>query len=440
MSKSLKPLKFLKPLRSLIKPWKVILFLAGCALFLLVAWIAVCALRVQVIRIAVGPEGGTYDATAHRYMSILKKKGFDIELVHFDNTDEIARRVDDPGSDVDAGFSALNLDGNAFRHLVSLGEVQVQPVFIFSRNKAYRSGVRTFADLRGSSVVLPPERSVTSQAMLEIFQKFRVDQRNTKITFLPLKEAIDELRAGRFDAGVFILSADNPYIVDLATDTELTMNSVSDIDALVKTFPFLRRAVLPSGIYDLERPVPAANVPLIATGISVVIKKTLPPASVYALLEAMSEAHRQATYVSYAGEFPSYAGSSLAVHPLAPDFYRSGAPWMFANLPPGLANLVDRYLIALLAFWFLVGLRQRFEEASCLRLYLIQAWCGMVLRRMDRGLAQGKALSEVQRWMLEKVAHWVDRDDGQVDLKGLLVKVKAAATTMTQPQNRTEQP
>jgi TRAP-type uncharacterized transport system substrate-binding protein len=422
----------------------MILFIAGSALFLLLAWIAICAFRVQTIRVAVGPEGGTYDLTAHRYISILKKKGFDVELVHYDNTDEIAQSVDDIASDVDVGFSALNENSKEFRHLVSLGEIEIQPIFIFSRNTAYRGGISTFADLRGSSLVLPPERSVTSQAMLEIFQKFRVDRQNTKITFLPLKDAIDSLRAGRFDAGLFILSADNPYIVDLAVNTNLTMNSIGGIDSLVKKFSFLRRTVLPTGIYDLERTIPKTDVALVATGISVVVKKSLPPASVYALLEAMSEEHRQATYVSQSGEFPTSAGSALTVHPLARDYYRSGTPWMFSNLPPGLANLIDRYLVALLAFWFLVGLRQRFEEAVSLRFYLMHVLCGVALRWMERSLEQRKQLSEMQRWGLEKVMHWIDRDSerDQDDIKKLLVKVRAAVvgTTISQAQNRTGQP
>lgn len=412
--------------KSFIKPWKFILFSASCMVFLLLAWLAVCAFSVQTIRIAVGPEGGAYASTAHRYAEILGKRGYSVELVHYDNTDEIAGNVNDPGSDIDAGFSALNLDSKEYRHLVSLGAIETQPVFIFSRNTAYRRGIHTFADLRGTGIVLPPEHSVTSQAVLEILQKFRVDRQNTKITFLPLKDAVAQLRSGHFDAGVFILSADNPYILDLAVNAELTMSSVGDIDSLVKKFPFLHRAVLPAGIYDLERTVPAADVPLIATNISVVAKKTMRPASVYALLEAMSEAHRRATYVSRPGEFPSYAGGDLPVHPLVPDFYRSGTPWIFANLPPGLANLIDRYLVALLACWFLVGLRTRFEEALGLREYLGQVCCGFALKRMDAALSRGRELDEVERWLLQRIARWVNREGKPIDLKQLLDKVAAA--------------
>jgi TRAP-type uncharacterized transport system substrate-binding protein len=415
--------------QSNLKVFKFALAVAGILLILILVWLANLAFHVQNMTLAVGPEGGTYSAIAAKYAEILEKRGYHVDLVRFDNTDEIAESVNDPHSNIDAGFSALNLDGKKLSNLDSLGDIQIQPIFIFSQKTVSHRNIRTFSDLRGMSVVLPPEHSVTSRAMLEIFREFRVDQKNTRITFMSLKDAVAQLNAGHFDVGLFILSADNPYIIDLIRNPDLTLNAVSDIDSMVKKFPFLRRATLPAGIYDMDKNVPAADVPLIAANISIVAKKKMATGSVYALLEAMSETHRRSTYVSRPGEFPSYTGSDLPVHPLVPDFYRVGTPWIFVNLPPSLANAVNKYLVAFLALWFLVGLRQRFEEAMGLRKYLVDTGFRFALRRIVRTTASGDALGPADLWVLEKAAERVEAEGRDSSLSSMLDAINKLRAT-----------
>jgi TRAP-type uncharacterized transport system substrate-binding protein len=409
--------------QSNLKLFKFALFFIGALLILMMVWIANLAFRVQNITLAVGPDGGTYSAIAEKYAEVLEKRGYHVDLVRFDNTDEIAERVNDPQSNIDAGFSALNLDGKKLSNLDSLGDIQIQPIFIFSRSMTTHRSIRTFSDLRGMSIVLPPEHSVTSRAMLEIFREFHVDQNNARITFLPLKDAVAQLNGGKFDVGLFILSADNPYIIDLVRNPDLTLNTVADIDSMVKKFPFLRRATLPAGIYDMDKNVPASDVSLIAANISIVAKKKMATGSVYALLEAMSETHRRSTYVSRPGEFPSYTGSDLPVHPLVPDFYRVGTPWIFVNLPPSLANAVNKYLVAFLALWFLVGLRQRIEEAMGLRKYMMDIGFRLALRRIVRMATKGDALGAADLWLLEKATELVEIEGKDNSLRSMLITI-----------------
>jgi TRAP transporter TAXI family solute receptor len=392
-------------------------YCASAALLIFLTWLAVPKLHLTIRS---GPKGGTYYAIAKTYQSFLEKKGYRVDVQPSDKTEEIVDEVDDRSSDFDIGFIAQDLRGKKLNNVVSLGEIQIQPIFVFSKRSAYAQEVRSFSDLKGKNLVLPTEQSVTSQAVLKIFSSFNIDQNNTKITFLPLGDAVSQLKNGNFDTGLFMLSADNAKVVDLATNHNLTLNTMADIEAIAKKFPFLRRASLPSGIYDLEKNIPATDTPLIAANISLIVKKDLPPATIYALLEVMSQTHHPGSYVSAPGEFPSYVGTDLPIHPLVADFHRSGTPWIFSNLPISFASIVDKYLVAFLALWFLVGLRRGVEDINGLRKFILETVFKIILRQIHRSVERGKSLSARDAWIVKKISHWAERDEESSNLKILI--------------------
>lgn len=380
------------------------------------------------ITIAAGPESGTYYQNATAYKKLLEKKGYTVEVIPERYTETIVDKVNDPHSGVDAGFSAQELRPEKVANVVSLGDIELQPVFLFT----HRAGINdkkiaTFSDLKGLRVVLPPQRSVTSQAVARIFALSNIDEHNTVIEYHPLDEGIRMLKEGKFDAGIFILGADNKLVVQMALSNDLALAEVGQIDALAKNIRFLQRAVLPAGIYDRERNIPPADRQLLAARISIIAKKDLPPATAYALLEAMSEVHRAGNYVSLPREFPSYVGTDLPLYPLAPEFYRSGTPWIYANLPSALASIVDKFLVPALAFWLLVHLRRGISEIDELRHLIRALLCVIMLRWLQRRLAKGKPLLWRESWMVAKIGKWSTAEHQAESIKKQLADLKAAA-------------
>src|SRR5690348_7015762 len=179
-------------------------------------------LRVKpphTLTIETGPAGGSYYQDAMAYQALLTTSGVDLKLRLKPNSLEIVKDVADPGSGVDVGFIAQDVTASQNAPVSTIGDVELQPLFVFASADLGRRSV--LDDLRGRKVVMPPSDSATSDAALKVFDLYDITRENTSFTFMPLTDAVRALRAGKFDAGVFMLAAESPVIRELAADTGL---------------------------------------------------------------------------------------------------------------------------------------------------------------------------------------------------------------------------
>ena len=370
-----------------------------CALALLVLGVVIYAtvhvLPSPHIRIAVGPVGGSFYDTARQYKRILEKKGYRVDIVPFQKTDEIGEQVADAKHQLDLGFVSEDLSGTSSNSLMSLGDVQLQPIFFFESNKtANARPIRSFSDLRGMSIVLPPLRSLTSRTLLTIFAQSGVDPNNTHIAFLPLDQGIQRLKQGQYDAGLFILGADSPLMADLAEDADLQIVQPAEQQAIAKKLSYLRVVTLPAGVFDLAHHIPSQDVTMLAATISVVARRDMPDATQYALLEAMQEVHHGGSYVSQGSEFPRYSDNTGVVEQTVDDFYRNGTPWVYAHFSIWVASIVDAYLAPLLALSFGVSVLGAVSELEKFKLFMLFLFARTVIWRLHRLRARGVTPSE----------------------------------------------
>ncbi len=209
-------------------------FLSGAALV-----VAVCAtvsvLPSRHIRIAAGPIGGSYYETAAAYRKILEREGYRVDIVPMQNTDEIGADIADGRHRLDIGFIGQKPAESDAEKLMSLGDIQLQPLFIFERRRlAGNRPIRSFSSLRGMKIVLPPARSLTSRTVASVFALSGIDGRNTRIDYLPIDEGIARLQRGEFDAGLFILGADSDLMAGLARNPDLVMVETTQLTAVTK--------------------------------------------------------------------------------------------------------------------------------------------------------------------------------------------------------------
>src|SRR5262249_51620337 len=73
----------------------------------------------------------------------------------------------------------------------------------------------------------------------------------------------------------------------------------------VALYPFLNKVIVPRGVTDLARDQPPADVTLIATKTSLVVRQDLHPALQYLLLDAATEIHSRPSIFNRANEFPA---------------------------------------------------------------------------------------------------------------------------------------
>ena len=390
MSESFPPMaSSIPPTRSL-RP-RLIAFVAGVAIILAAA---LYARPPYDLTIATGPVGGSYYQAAQGYQKILAARGINLQLRPNPNSLDIVRDVGDPRSGVDAGFIAQDVSGSKDADLFAIGQIELQPLFIFASAELGRRS--TLDDLRGRKIVMPPSNSATSDAALRVFKLYDITQQNSFFTFMGLADAVKDLRAGRFDAGVFMLAAENPVIRELAADSSLHLMHIAEVKAIANHLPFLRPVVLPRGIYNIADSIPPNDTAMVAATVGVVVRKNLHPYLVYSLLEAMTKVHRDPTFLSNAGDYPTIAGSQLTVHPLAAQYYRSGIPATYHELPPWLASAIYEYQFVIVGIFLLAGIfiagRYLIEMGSL----VLASIALVILRSVERSMARSAETSRHQ--------------------------------------------
>lgn len=330
---------------------RLLVFLAAAGVVAAGAWYS---RPPHDLTIEVGAVGSSFYNNAVRYKEILATDGIDLHIISKDSTLDIVKDVADPASPAEAGFVAQDVSSIKDAGVSMISVVQLQPLFVFASADLGRRSV--LDDLRGRKIVTLPRNSATANATLRVFQLMGITLENTSFTFLPLADAVQQLRAGKFDAGAFMLSADNQIIREMAADSGLNLMPFSEVHAIANALPFLRPVILPRGTFNIADAIPPNDTPMVATSVELVAEKSLHPWLVYSLLEAITQTHRGPTAINDAGEFPTIAGSQLAVNPFAAQWYKNGLPWVWRELPPGLASFVDRYEPRILAVIAIGGL------------------------------------------------------------------------------------
>src|SRR5204862_5610070 len=128
----------------------------------LIAFVAVAAIIVVAalyarppyqMTIATGPEGGSYYQAALGYQKILAARGIRLQLQPNPNSLDIVRDVGEPRSGIDAGFVTQDVSGSKDADLFAIGQIELQPLFIFASADLGRRS--TLDDLRGRKIVMP---------------------------------------------------------------------------------------------------------------------------------------------------------------------------------------------------------------------------------------------------------------------------------------------
>ena len=173
---------------------------------------------------------------------------------------------------------------------------------------------------------------------------------NTAIRVLPEVAASKAIANGEADV-VFLppQEMNGPEVQSLLSDPEIRLLNLAQADALVRLFPTLSRLVLPQGVADLEKNVPATDVNLIASTNVVVPRKDLHPELIDLLAQTLQEVHGSAGVFQKVGEFPTQTDPEYPVAEQARDFYKNGPSFLQRYLPFWMINDAKRIIAVLVA-------------------------------------------------------------------------------------------
>jgi len=145
-------------------------------------------------------------------------------------------------------------------------------------------------------------------------------------------------------------------------------------------------------------------------------------------LEAMSAAHRAHTFLSGAGEFPTISGSQLGAHPSAIEYYKTGVPWTYRDLPPWLASMLEEYSTLGLALLVIGAIILMIGPISDMIGGLLETIALGMIRRSSRIAEAGKLTSEDLRRLdrADRLLRWVD---SRHEARDVIASLRTAATT-----------
>jgi uncharacterized protein len=344
--------------------------------------------------IAAGIAGSGYDNYAKRYAAILARDGVELEIRNSAGAVEDLDLLRDGGSGVQAALTTLGFTqtGDA-QHLASLGGVFDAVVFVFYRNA---ETVTQFAQLRGKRLAIGTVGTSIRPLILQVLQASDAVDASTLFVDLDYDAAVDALIAGSIDAAIFPAQLNSALVRRLLAAPGVRLMNVAQAEALAKTVPGFKRVVLSRGLINLPGDVPDADVDLLASGNTLLVRKDLHPALQYLLLQAIREVHRPPGPFNRLGEFPAEQPNDLPLSATAERFYRAGPTFWQQYTSFWLASLLDRIVFFVIpviaALTPIVGFAPRLYRWLGLRRI---ARLHRALGRLERELAAATNPSEL---------------------------------------------
>jgi TRAP-type uncharacterized transport system substrate-binding protein len=287
-----------------------------------------------------GVEGRTYAALGERYRQILARSHVRLKLLSSSGAVENLRRLRDKSLAVDVGFLQGGTSSSSEApNLVSLGSISYSPLWVF-----YRSD-ETFDDLsqlKGKRIAIGPEGSGSRKFSLDLLKASQVAESPTVLFDLADEAANKALKEGRVDAVITLGTADNIFVQELLHSQNVKLMSLSQAEAYGRVFPALSHVILPKGVVNLAKRLPASDIHLLSPTTNLVVRDTMHPALMYLLLDAAAEIHGGPGWVNKAGEFPAPKVQDFPLSDQAERFYKTGRPFLLDYLPFWVAVFLDR--------------------------------------------------------------------------------------------------
>src|SRR6516162_627751 len=286
-----------------------------------------------------GAPGGHYHALATRLAARAKQEhGKLIVVPTAGSIENIARLTEKPGHCVPA--FALVQDGipvPAASGLVLLGRLP-EPESLLLLGRQNRKFL-TFADLRGRSIGIGPEGSGTVYLLHQLFEDPDLRGLDVRLSFHELAEQARLVSQGELDLAAFVMAEDAELLQSIINQYDLDIATFQDLEGLVARHPWLGMGHIPAGRFDLVRPTPAVDKPVVRVDTLVVANACARRAERVALLTLLST--ELPGFVAANPPKHTYSATALPLAPAASQFFIKGEPEIADVYFPWAVNLLS---------------------------------------------------------------------------------------------------
>ncbi|MCW8889971.1 MAG: TAXI family TRAP transporter solute-binding subunit [Sedimenticola sp.] len=299
------------------------------------------------IRIATGQKEGAYYLFGQQYQERLKQEKIELEVLNTAGSIENIQRLISGEVAVALVQGGTTSHAEAEKGLRSLGSLYFEPIWVFHRKNV---PVLHLTDLLGQRIAIGAEGSGTRALAQQLLADNDINPSNTPLLPLSGRAAADALLNGEIASAFFVASPMSPVVRALLDSDQIKLLSFGRADAYTRTHRFLSSVVLPEGVINMRRNLPAEKTVLLAASANLVVREDLHPALMDLLLQAAQGVHNKGGWFEEKGQFPA---PDYLVYPLSSEaerFYKYGPPFLQRYLPFWAATLVDRLKVMLLPF------------------------------------------------------------------------------------------
>ncbi|NHZ79524.1 TAXI family TRAP transporter solute-binding subunit [Massilia sp. CCM 8695] len=326
----------------------VLTIVALCA----VAYFLVDPSPPRRVTLGTGQENSAYEEFGKKYAAKLGKHGIAVTLQRSLGSQDNLQHLNEGKLDIAFVQSGSTEQAEAQRKgLVSIGSLFTEPVWLFLREDAK---VTQLSQLKGLKINLGPEGSGVPKLFRQVLALNGVEPADLTIGTLENTPGTVELLEGRIDGLVFSSGPDAPLVQMLLQTPGFKLFDFTQAEAYSRRLPFVSHVVLPRGIVDVGRDIPAQDYHLIAPTATLVAREDLHPALIDLYVQAASEIHGGTGWFQQQGQFPSARYTEIPVAREAAKFYKDGAPLLQRYMSFWLANFFDRMWVVVVALAALV--------------------------------------------------------------------------------------
>jgi len=303
----------------------------------------------RVIDISSGQENGSYERFAKRYAQELQKNQITLRQQISQGSEENLNRISDPDSEIEVGFVRSGSTDEAQAHergLISLGSLFYEPIWVFYRSP---KELTTISQFKGKTVNVGPDGNGVAKLFSQILSVNSMSEEDVTIQKLADTPGTVALLENKVDVLIFSSASDSPLVQMLLQTPGIRLFDFVQAEAYTRRFPFLSHVVLPRGIVDIGKDIPAHDYHLIAPTATLVAHESLHPALMGLLLQAAHRIHSGADWFSRQGEFPSDKYTEIPVAHEAEKFYKNGPPVLQRYLSFWIANFIERMWVVIVA-------------------------------------------------------------------------------------------
>jgi TRAP transporter TAXI family solute receptor len=299
----------------------------------------------RAISIACGPQEGANFIFAKAYQEFMAQEGVTLNIRTTAGSAENLKLLQAESDGVEVAFVQGGLKSLVQNgHLVSLGSLFFEPLFIFHRTDV---AIERISDMKGMRLAVGEEGGGTKILTMHVLQLNGINTENTQILSLGYQSAADMLLKGEVDVAFFVSTHRAPYVIKLIDSKSVKLIGMPRAEAYTFLYHYLYLLRVPEGVINFEANIPPRDLSLVAPTTQLVARSDLHPALVNLLMQAAEDVHESGTEFERQGEFPSPKYLDFELSEEAERFYKTGPPFLQRYLPFWVANFITRMKIML---------------------------------------------------------------------------------------------